>query len=84
MAYAALALIAIAALLYQQRQHNKATATREKAWDLERAGLLTRIQHPEIVVGEAQPVLIPDDQLRDAEDDEIDLVGTVQVGNGED
>lgn len=71
----------VVVVAFREWQHDRANQIREDAWRLERAGLLTRIQHPEIVVGEAQPVVIPDEELRDLEPDEIDLVGTV-VNNG--
>lgn len=69
----------IALIAWQQQQFG----LREKEWAAERAQLLTRIQHPEIVQAE------PPDLRRELADfvtaempppepDEIDLVGTVQ------
>lgn len=74
----------VVVVAFREWQHDRANQIREDAWRLERTGLLTRIQHPEIVVGEAQPVVIPDEQLRDIEADEIDFVGTINPnGNGD-
>lgn len=83
MAYAILTALAIVALLYQQHQHSKQTQVREKAWELERTGLITRIQHPEFVIAPHEEQVVPDEQLRDLVMDEIDLVGTVQYGSGD-
>ena len=67
-------------IVWRERQYDKQTQERELAFRLERAGLLTRIQHPEIIVGEAQEQVVPDEVLRDLEADEMDLVGAIVNG----
>lgn len=71
----------IALIAWQQQQFG----LREKEWAAERAQLLTRLQHPEIVQVE------PPNLKRELEDfatpetpelDDIDLVGTVQTFDG--
>lgn len=67
-------------LAYKERQWE----LREKAWALERAALLTRIQHPEVFQPPA--VEVPREtpaEILEPETDEIDLVGTVVDGNGD-
>lgn len=48
-------------------------------WTRERQLLLTRIQHPEIVVSSPEE-RIPDEDHYTSEPDDIDLVGTVVTG----
>lgn len=70
----------VAALAYQQRLHVRQNTEREKEWALERGALLTRIQHPEVIV--SQERVVPDEEFLTAEPDEIDLVGSVVTGDG--
>ena len=73
----ALLCVALVGLLAWERHQNRA----ERAeWARERQLLLTRIQHPEIIVGEAQEQVVPDEVLRDLEADEMDLVGAIVNG----
>ena len=74
---AVIAVLSLAALAYEKHQN----AEREKEWALERGALLQRIQHPEIIVGQAQEQVIPDEVLRDIEADESDLVGEIVIGS---
>lgn len=74
---ALLSLAVIVALSYALRGERLQNAAREKEWALERSALLTRIQHPEIIIGQAQERPTPDEELMTAEPDEIDLVGTI-------
>lgn len=72
----------VVAFVYRENQHSRHVADREKTWDLERGSLLTRIQHPEVVMI-PRPIdvdgekLVPDDIEKT---DDIDLVGTVVDG----
>ena len=75
---AGLCLALLALHLWERYQ----AIVREDAWRLERAALLTRIQHPEIIVGQAEEQVVPDEQLRDIEADDIDLVGAIVTENG--
>ena len=61
------------------------SAGKERDWSRERQLLITRIQHPEIIVAAPEEATVPDAEIRNEElEDEIDLVGTVQVdGNGD-
>lgn len=73
----------LGALAYREHQHHAHLLEREKAWDLERTNLINRIHRPD-----AMPISRPTEavdiaDIREIEDDEIDLVGTVQV-NGND
>lgn len=72
----------VLALVYRETQHSKHVADREKTWDLERGSLLTRIQHPEVVMI-PRPIDVDGEKLV-ADDiektDDIDLVGTVVDG----
>lgn len=55
-----------------------------EAWLAERKELLTRVQRPELIPLPERPD-IPDEEYREFEADDIDLVGTVQLnGNNED
>lgn len=70
----------IAALVYALRQN----AEKERDWTRERQLLLTRIQHPEIVIPTDEEAVVSDEEIRNPElDDEIDLVGTVVNSNGD-
>lgn len=52
-------------------------------WSRERQLLLTRIQHPEIVLTPDDEPAVADEEIRNSElEDEIELVGTVVNGNG--
>lgn len=75
-------LALVVTLAYQQRLHVRQNALRDKEWALERGALLTRIQHPEVIVSQAREIEVPDEEFLTAEPDEIDLVGKVQTGNG--
>lgn len=71
-----LALLSVAALLYQQRVHNARLAERETAWEKERSSLLTRIQHPEMIQRPEREVP-PDEELLTTEHDEYGTVGQI-------
>lgn len=73
----------IGALVYEKRTNSRQTTAREREWALERGALLTRIQHPEFVVGPPEQV-IPDEEHFTSEPDDIDLVGTIQAHDGPD
>ena len=75
-------LLLIGALLYREKQHATHLLEREKAWDIERTNLLNRIQRPDAMPLPLRPDPVADDDLREQEVDEIDLVGTIQI-NGE-
>lgn len=82
MPFVALICVAlVAALVYQQHLHTRQTSERDKEWALERGTLLTRIQHPEVIVSQAQERVVPDEEFLTAEPDEIDLVGSVVTEN---
>ena len=66
-------------MLYQQREHTKETAVREKEWALERGALLSRIQHPEVYYAQPTRDEIYEGIASETED-EIDLIGTVVSG----
>ena len=75
-----LVIFALVALVAWQQQQ---FGLREKEWTLERAQLLTCIQHPDIV--HASPVVYEPDEpfgVSAPEPDDIDLVGTVQTFDG--
>lgn len=55
------------------------SASKEREWARERQLLITRIQHPEIVVTEPEKA-IPDDMFLTSEPDDAHLVGTIQTG----
>lgn len=84
MPYVLTGIIVALLLLYfwRERQYGKLDTEKEQAWRLERGALLTRVQHPEIIVGQAEERVIPDEELRALEADESDLVGTI-VTNGD-
>lgn len=69
------------ALLVQQRVFN----TERRDWTKERQLLITKIQHPEFIVSTPEVPVIPDSEIINPElDDEMDMVGTIQVGNNGD
>lgn len=72
-------VLLIAALVYTLRQN----AEKEREWTRERQLLITRIQHPQVVPvipGPDEEARPDDSQFMTSEPDDIDLVGTVQVG----
>ena len=80
-ALSVLCVLLLAALVYRESQHSRHIFDREKGWDLERGTLLTRVQHPEVIIPPAprreEDVIyepIP------GEPDESFLVGTIQTG----
>jgi len=80
-ALSVLCVLLLAALVHRERAHSKHIEDRERTWDLERGALLTRIQHPEVIIPPAprreEEVIyepIP------GEPDESFLVGTIQTG----
>lgn len=68
-------------LAYKERQWE----LRERAWALERAALITRIQHPEVYTPPAAPFEKEkqDIEVIEAPTDEIDLVGEVVGGSSD-
>jgi hypothetical protein len=74
--------LALAGLLAFVLAHS---AAKERDWTRERQLLITRIQHPEIVIASPEKAEVADAEIRNEElEDQIDLVGTVQVnGNGD-
>jgi hypothetical protein len=75
-ALAAGVIVLALALVIERREGRQERAE----WTRERQLLLTRIQHPEIVVASPDsPEILPDEDYMTAEPDEADLVGTVQL-----
>ncbi|MBS1863017.1 MAG: hypothetical protein JSS68_15050 [Actinobacteria bacterium] len=69
-------VLLVGVLLYREHAHAQQLAARDAQWDTERAGLLNRIQHPDVI----PPVLPPQEQENvPIEQDDIHLVGTTQV-----
>ncbi len=73
--------LSIVVLVLRERDHEQRLIEREKTWDLERGALITRIQHPEIVVAPPEEVRPDEDFLTADPPDDLDLVGTVQNGD---
>lgn len=70
----------LAALLWRESRHSLHLAEREKTWDLERGALLSRIQHPEVIPVPETLTAGAVELGEHREEDEIELVGTVQDG----
>lgn len=77
MIYLSLLCAALIGLVIWERHQN---TIREKEWSLERASLITRIQHPEFVVATPEREAISDSEYLNEEIDEIDRVGTIIDG----
>lgn len=60
---------------------NRSFNEERRDWTAERRLLLTRIQHPEIVVAPESAPAIPDEELLTSVPDDIDLVGTISTGS---
>ncbi len=82
--------LALAALLaYEKWQNARDRRERDSEWRLERTGLLTRIQHPQILdprtLAEGpETEMLSDEELLTRDADEVDLVGTVQMNGAGD
>lgn len=80
-----LSLLLTASLIFRESEHAKHILERERAWDLERGALLTRIQHPEVYIPAPVEMTTEDREKielaeKELADDEIDLIGTVVDG----
>lgn len=83
---ALLAALILAALVYEKHKDGLREGVwvlREEAWVRERRELLTRIQHPRLVIPDADPVETGQPEVITPEVDDIDLVGTIVSNDGD-
>ena len=76
-ALALLCAALVGLIIYLLRHQND----ERKDWSNERQLLITRIQHPEIVVSPPEKARPDEDFLTQGPPDDLDLVGTVQNGD---
>lgn len=76
----ALAVVFLLALFAQQRVFG----AERREWTKERQLLITKIQHPEFIVATPEKPVVSDEEIIEAEPDDIDLVGTIRNGDGPD
>lgn len=83
MIYLVVSLAIFCIALYVQ---NRSFSGERQEWARERQLLLTRIQHPEVVLpipGPDEEAAQDDSGFMTSEPDDIDLVGTVQMSGGD-